>query len=132
MTWPNWLPIFALYAIRRLTPKISLIAFGSPLPIDAPEAFLWVTSWILEFEARRTDVFRFQTVIRLYRPLQRTPLLARQPCAVSFSAIAQSELIAAFAGLTRIRIKVGAVIHTVRLRRTALGRPFERRSPRSA
>ena len=35
---------------------------------------------------------------------------------VSFSAIAQSELIAAFAGLTRIRIKVGAVIHTVRLR----------------
>jgi len=35
---------------------------------------------------------------------------------VSFSAIARSELIAAFAGLTPIRIKVGAAIHTVRLR----------------
>ena len=35
---------------------------------------------------------------------------------VSFSAIARSELIAAFAGLTRIRIKVGAAIHTVPLR----------------
>jgi hypothetical protein len=35
---------------------------------------------------------------------------------VSFSAIAQSELIAAFAGITRIRIKGGAAIHTVRLR----------------
>jgi hypothetical protein len=35
---------------------------------------------------------------------------------VSFSAIARSKLIAAFAGLTCIRIKVGAAIHTVRLR----------------
>jgi hypothetical protein len=35
---------------------------------------------------------------------------------VSSSAIARSELIAAFAGLTRIRIKVGAAIHTIRLR----------------
>jgi hypothetical protein len=35
---------------------------------------------------------------------------------VTFSAIARSELITAFAGLTRIRIKVGAAIHTVRLR----------------
>src|SRR5215813_6446574 len=35
---------------------------------------------------------------------------------VCFPAIARSELIAAFAGLTRIRIKVGAAIHTVRLR----------------
>src|SRR5215467_7161678 len=34
---------------------------------------------------------------------------------VSSSAIARSELIAAFAGLTRIWIKVGAGIHTVRL-----------------
>src|SRR5262249_26473193 len=32
----------------------------------------WVTSWILELEARRTDVFRLQTVIRLCRPLQRS------------------------------------------------------------
>jgi hypothetical protein len=35
---------------------------------------------------------------------------------VSFSAIARSELIAAFAGLTRIRIKVSVAIHKVRLR----------------
>jgi hypothetical protein len=35
---------------------------------------------------------------------------------VSFSAIARSDLIAAFAGLTRIWIKIGAAIHTVRLR----------------
>jgi hypothetical protein len=35
---------------------------------------------------------------------------------VSFSAIAGSELIAAFAGLTRVWIKVRVVIHTVRLR----------------
>jgi len=35
---------------------------------------------------------------------------------VSFSAIASSYLIAAFAGLTRIWIKIGAAIHTVRLR----------------
>src|SRR5262249_30298820 len=35
---------------------------------------------------------------------------------VPFSAIARSELIAAFARLPRIGIKVGAAIHTVRLR----------------
>src|SRR6516164_4668128 len=35
---------------------------------------------------------------------------------VSFSAIARSELIAAFAGFTRIRIKVSAAIYTVGLR----------------
>jgi hypothetical protein len=35
---------------------------------------------------------------------------------VAFSAIARSELIAAFAGLTRIGIKVGTVIKTIRLR----------------
>jgi hypothetical protein len=40
----------------------------------------WVTSWILELE----DVFRLQTVIRLCRPLQRTALLERQPCAHQF------------------------------------------------
>jgi len=31
MSWPNWPPIVALYAIRPLISKISLIAFGSPL-----------------------------------------------------------------------------------------------------
>jgi hypothetical protein len=33
---------------------------------------------------------------------------------VSFSAIARPDLIAAFAGVTRIRIKIGAAIHAVR------------------
>src|SRR5215467_8771180 len=41
---------------------------------------------------------------------------------VRSSAIARSELIAAFAGLTRKGIKVGGAIHTVRLRvRRSLG-----------
>src|ERR1043166_5518374 len=35
--------------------------------------------------------------------------------AVSFQAIARSELIAAFAGLPRVRIKLGAAIDTIRL-----------------
>src|SRR5262249_17093798 len=51
---------------------------------------------------------------------------------VSFSAIARSELIAAFAGLTRVRIKSPRCdSHSTLEGRTELGRPFERRSPRS-
>jgi hypothetical protein len=71
-----------------------------------------VTSWVLELE----DVFRLQTVIRPCRPLHRSALLAGNHAPVVLSAIARSELIAAFAGFTRIRIKVRAAIHTVRLR----------------
>jgi hypothetical protein len=38
------------------------------------------------------DVFRLQTVIRLCRPLQRTALLARQPCARQFFGNLQVHL----------------------------------------
>ena len=58
---------------------------------------------------------------------------------VRFSAIARSELIAAFAGLTHIRIKIGAAIHTVRLRvgrslgvRLSRGREDQRQPHRKA
>src|SRR5262245_34203631 len=133
MTWPNWLPIFALYAIRRLTPKISLIAFGSPLPIDAPEAFLWVTSWTLEFEAFRPDVFRFQTVIRLCQPLQRNPLLARQPCARQFFGNCPIRVDSRFCRAHPCTDKSRRCdSHSTLEGRTEFGPPFERRSPRSA
>jgi hypothetical protein len=78
---------------------------------------LWNTNWltllILELEARRTDAFRLQTVIRLCRPLQCTALLALQPCAC----------------LTMCLMPIsanGCDLHGTLEDRTELARPFER------
>src|SRR5262245_66438671 len=70
---------FAIPPKADMCGAINDVRFGPKA--DIPN---WVTSWILELEALRPDVFRFQTVIRLCQPLLRTALLARQPCARQF------------------------------------------------
>src|SRR5262245_44872845 len=88
----------------------------------------WVTSWILELE----DVFRLQTVIRLCRPLQRTALLARQPCARQFFGNCPIRVDSRFCRAHPCTDKSRRCdSHSTLEGRTELGRPFERRSPRS-
>ena len=98
---------------------------------------LWNTNWltllILELEARRTDAFRLQTVIRLCRPLQCTALLALQPCArQSFGSCplrVDSHFCRAHPYTDKSR---RCDLHGTLEDRTELARPFERRLPRSA
>src|SRR6516165_8685480 len=90
----------------------------------------WVTSWVLELEA---DVFRLRTVIRLCQPLKRTALLVRQPCARQFFGNCpirvDSRVCRAHPYTDKSR---RCDSHSTLEGRTELGRPFERRSPRSA
>src|SRR6516162_11640728 len=83
----------------------------------------------LEMDA---DVFRLQRVIRLCRPLKRTALLARQPCACQFFGNypirADSRFRRAHPYTDKSR---RCDSHSTLEGRTELGRLFERRSPRS-
>src|SRR5262249_26844767 len=93
----------------------------------------WITSWILELEARRTDVFRLQTAIRLCRPLQRTVLLRRQPFARQLFGNCPIRVDSRFCRAHRYTDKSRRCdSHSTLEGRTELGRPFERLSPRSA
>jgi hypothetical protein len=88
-----------------------------------------VTSWILELE----EVFRLQTVIRLCRPLQRTALLARRPCARQFFGNCPIRVDSHFCRAHPYTDKSRRCDpHSTLEGRTELGRPFERRPPRSA
>jgi len=94
---------------------------------------LSVTSWILEFEALRPDVFRLQTVIRLCQPLLRTALLARQPCARQFFGNCPIRVDSRFCRAHPYTDKSRRRdSHSTLEDRTELERPFEWRSPRSA
>src|SRR6516165_12437680 len=87
-----------------------------------------VTSWILELE----EVFRLQTVIRLCRPLQRTALLARQPCVRQAFGNCPLRVDSRFCRARPYTDKSRhRDSHSTLEGRTELGRPFERRSPRS-
>jgi hypothetical protein len=107
-------------------------SFGAEwrFPFSGPN---WVTSWILELEALRPDVFRFQTVIRLCQPLLRTALLARQPCARQFFGNCpipvDSRFCRAHPYTDKSRRRDS---HSTLEGRTELERPFEWRSPGSA
>src|SRR5215472_10690589 len=84
---------------------------------------------ILELE----DVFRLQTVIRLCRPLRRTALLARQPCARQFFGNCPIRVDSRFCRAPPYTDKSRHCdSHSTLEGRTELGRPFERRPPRSA
>src|SRR5262245_10365101 len=89
-------------------------------------------TWILELEALRTDVFRFQTVLRLCRPLHHTALLTRQPCARQFFGNCpirvDSRFCRAHPYMDKSRRRDS---HSTLECRTELGHPFERHSPRS-
>ena len=121
----------AMSAPADKTGGFSKLAGGNN-PIDAPAALLWFTSWILELEGRRTDVFRLQTVLRLYRPLHRTALLVRQPCARQFFGNCPIRVDSRFCRAHPYTDKSRRCdSHSTLEGRTELGRPFERRSPRS-
>src|SRR5215468_308683 len=91
----------------------------------------WVTSWVLELEALEADVFRLRTVIRLCQPLQRTALLARQPCARQFFGNCPIRVDSRFCRAHPYTDKSRRCdSHSILAGRTELGR--ERRSPRSA
>src|SRR6516164_8374379 len=86
-----------------------------------------VTSWILELE----EVFRLQTVIRPCRPLHRTALLARQPCARRFFGNCPIRVDSRFCRAHPYTDKSRRCDpHSMLEGRTELGRPFERRPPR--
>src|SRR5260370_31020946 len=84
---------------------------------------------VLEFE----DVLRLQTVIQLCRPVQRTALLTRQPCARQFFGNCPIRVDIRFYRAHPYTDKSRRCdSHNTLEDRTELGRPFERRSPRSA
>jgi hypothetical protein len=95
--------------------------------LSAPDC---VTSWILELE----DVFfRPQKVIRQCRPLQRTALLVRQPCAPQHFGSCQIPVDNRFCkARPHMDKNPRRDSHSMLEGRTELGRPFEWRSPRSA
>jgi hypothetical protein len=82
---------------------------------------------VLELE----DVFRLQTVIRLCRPLPRTALLARQPCARQFFGNCPIRVDSRFCRVHPYTDKSRRCdSHSTLEGRTELGRPLERRSPK--
>src|SRR6516164_1167030 len=84
---------------------------------------------ILELE----DVFHLQMVTRLYRPLHRTALLVRQQCARQFFGNCPIRVDSRFCRAHPYTDKSRRCdSHNTLEVRTELGRPFERRSPRSA
>jgi hypothetical protein len=85
-----------------------------------------VTSWVLELE----DVFRLHTATRPCRPLQRTALLARQPCARQFFGNCPIRVDSRFYRAHPYTDKSRRCdSHSTLEGRTELGRPFERRRP---
>src|SRR5690242_17876161 len=86
-----------------------------------------VTSWVLELEE---DVFRLQTVIRPCRPMHRTGLLARQPCARRLFGNCPIRVDSRFCRVHPYTDKSRRCDpHSTLEGRTELGRPFERRPP---
>ena len=84
-------------------------------------------------EFRLPGEFRLQRVIRPCRPVRGTPLLARQPCARQFFGSCPPRVDSRFCRAHPYTDKGRRRDSHSRLEgRTELGRPFERRSPRSA
>jgi hypothetical protein len=126
------LRVFDLHPMRR-TPRT--IGRAKPrfdtMPSQPSLQALRITLLILELEARRTDVSRLQTVIRLCRPLRRTALLARQPCVRQFFGNCPIRVDSRFCMAHPYTDKSRRCdSHSTLEGRTE--RPFERRLPRSA
>ena len=82
---------------------------------------------------RGAGEFRVQRVIRPYRPVRDTPLFARQQCARQFFGNCPIRVDSRFCRAHPYTDKSRRCdSHSTPEGRTGFGRPFERRSPRSA